>query len=163
MKKIYFIALISYAIITFSSCRKEASDPVISDITFTLKDAQQKDSLITEVKAGKSYSINAKTDADLCTLWPSDIRVTVKSIINSSADSLDIFGHTVLTSSNYYSDYGLLNAKGIAMTASQQSGYTVKYTYNTTGTYEMVIIATAHGISDSNEKTLIAKKSIVVK
>jgi hypothetical protein len=102
MKKIYCFAVIAFAIMAFSACQKEVSDPVVSKITFSVDVGR--DSIVTEGIAGMPLIITVITDANICAVWPAGIRDTLKSELNPAADSVDARG-TVFTLCDDYALY----------------------------------------------------------
>lgn len=148
----------------FVSCQKETVKPAaVNEITFYHPSKTNTDSLITEAKVGKVLTVKVKTNADMCTLWPAGNRLTVKSTVTPTADSIDVFGNVVLVRSDDFQDYGLLFAKGSLMTGSKTAGYSFKYTYTKPGTYKVIIVATVHGNSTAGYLNNIVEQTLIVK
>jgi hypothetical protein len=165
MKTIKTLIYASAAALLFATaCQKDDTQPAtISGITFYHPSKMNADSLVTEAKAGRVLTVKVNTNADMCTLWPAGDRLTVKSMVTPTADSIDVYGNPVLVRSDDFKDYGLLFARGKLMTGSKSSGYSFKYTYPNPGTYKVVIIATVHGNSSADFKNNIIEQTLVVK
>ncbi len=164
MKKILFISIILALTVPifFTSCLKEDNTkaPVVTDIKMFMTDQLGKDSLITEIFKGKKIKIVVYTNADLVAIWPSAIRTIMKKK-NSTADSIDMFNHPVLVVSDYYSDYGLVKAKGLS-TTQLEGGWYAYYTYPATGSFDLTIVATNHGYDGPDLKRIIKDNGAVV-
>lgn len=120
----------------------------------------------SNVPVGKQMKYFVKTDADLCVLWPGGKRDIIKSKLDATKDSINIFGDVVLNgngASDDYRDYGLFGAKGVTTSGSMYTGYSTTYTFSKTGTYKMVIVLSNHGTSNTAYKQIIAEQIIVVK
>ncbi len=147
-----------------ASCKKDAApEPIITKVQLAHKSIGNLDSIVMEVALNKAITFKVTSDADLCTLWPAGDRLTMKSVLNPTTDSLDAKGRVALVRSDDYKDYTLLGARGKMMSGSPQTGYTFSYTYTRTGTYAVVIIPTRHGISDDQFSNLIYRMNVVVK
>ncbi len=146
MKKINYIMILAFAVTLFlSSCLKEdnVSDPVVSGTEMYMTDVNGKDSLITEIIKGQKIKIVVLTDADMISVWPGGERRIMKKK-NSTVDSVDMFDHPMLIASNYYSDYGLVGAKGLNTTLTE-GGWYAFYTYPAEGQFDLTVVATNHG------------------
>jgi len=147
MKKIIYIFILALIVSLFAtSCLKEdnVKDPVVNDVKFYMADIDGKDSLITEITHGKALKIVVYSDADIITIWPSAIRTIMKKK-DGVTDSVDMFGHDMLVKSDYYSDYGLVKAKGLTTSLQADGGWYASYTYPTAGSFNMTVVATNHG------------------
>jgi hypothetical protein len=152
------------ALLLVAACQKDDTAlATVNTITFYHPNKANGDSLVTEAKAGKVLTVKVNTNADMCTLWPAGDRLTVKSMVTPTADSIDVYGNPVLVRSDDFKDYGLLFARGKLMTGSKTAGYSFKYTYPNPGTYKVVIIATVHGNSSADFKNNIIEQTLVVK
>lgn len=152
MKKIiYFITLGMFASLSLVSCQKEdnLSEPTVSEVQMYTSGKDGKDSLITQPTKGKSFKFMVVTDADICSIWPGASREIVKKKKSldggiTYADSTDMFNHPVLKVSDDYTDYGLVNAKGLK-TSQTAHGWYCSYTYKTTGTFSLTVVVSNHG------------------
>ena len=153
MKYIFVWGLL--ASFLFSSCLKEDIVPVptVTDVKMYMSDIDGNDSLITQATVGESFKFVVETDADIATVWPAGERRVMK-MTNSEADSLDMFGNPVLIKSDYYSDYGLVKARGYK-TALGETGWYFSYTYEEAGEYEPVIVITNHGYQSADYKQVV--------
>ena len=153
MKKIiYTVALGLFIAFSMSSCLKEdsTSNPTMKSLKMYMVDKSGKDSLVTQVKSGKSVKFVVETTADICSVWPGGIRSIMK-MKNSTADSLDMYNHPVLNSSDCYIDYGLVGAKGFK-TTQNSTGWYCSYTYKTAGSFDVTIVLTNNGYQSANYK-----------
>jgi hypothetical protein len=156
MKKIIYILILTLTVTFFLiSCLKEdnVSGPVVSDTQMYMTAKDGKDSLITEVFKGKKIKIVAYTDADMVAIWPGGIRTILKKK-NSTVDSIDMFNHPVLVASDWYSDYGLVKAKGLTTTV-MEGGWYAFYTYPAIGEFDLTVVATNHGYDGPDLKRVI--------
>ena len=171
MKKIYYISLVAFAVMAISACQKEVSDPVLSEVTFSVG-VVGADSVVTEGIAGIPLKITVQTDANICTIWPAGIRDTLKSELNPAADSVDVRG-TVFTQCDDYSLYQkkyLTGLHGYNMNnLINLSGFTYVYGndddvagYTKPGTYTIVFVLTKDG-ENGKYKSEIIKKTLIVK
>jgi len=156
MKKLNFIIILALAAALFlPSCLKEdnVSNPVVNGTEMYMSDINGKDSLITEIFSGNKIKIVVLTDADLIAVWPGGER-TVMKMKNSTVDSVDMYNHPVLVSSNCYSDYGLVGARGLTTTVTE-GGWYAFYTYPAAGQFDLTIVATNHGYNGPDLKRII--------
>lgn len=156
MKKINYIIILAFTVSLFlQSCLKEdnVSDPVVSGIEMYMTDLDGKDSLITHVFKGKKIKIVVLTDADMIAIWPGGLRTIMKTKI-TKVDSIDMFNHPVLVTSNLYSDYGLVGAKGLTTTLTE-GGWYAFYTYPNTGAFDLTVVATNHGYEGPDLRRVI--------
>lgn len=163
MKKIKYLIVIVLTIPFFvASCLKEDDIPVPSvdsvKMYMTAKDG--KDSLILEAKSGKTLKFVVETNADICTLWPGGVRNIMK-MKGTTLDSLDMFNHPVLISSDCYSDYGLVGARGFKGTQTA-GGWYVSYKYPNAGEFDLTLIVTNHGYQSSDYKKVIVPYGTVI-
>lgn len=168
MKNIMNLKLLVFLsfMIALTSCNSNEviAPPLIKSVTLFQPDRNKKDSLVEIVSMTKPLIIKVETDAELSTAWPAGDRVTVKSRINTINDSVDVFKKVVLVKSDDYQDYGLVGARGLVMSGTPQSGYTIQYgNYKKAGKYELVIVATKHGFKSPQAESIIFKKSVEVK
>ena len=170
MKKIYYFSLIAFGVMAISACQKEVSGPVVSEVTFSV--GVGADSVVTEGITGIPLKITVITDANICTVWPAGIRDTLKSVLNPSADSVDVHG-TVFAQCDDYSLYQTKYLKGLngynMNSLINMKGFTYVYGkgddvagYTKPGTYNIVFVLTKDG-EDGNFKSEIVKKTLVVK
>jgi hypothetical protein len=173
MKKLKTLTIIILIFAAIFGCQKETSIPVISDISFSMKDSNGRDSLITEGVAGKLLKITVKTDASICVAWPSGIRDTLKSQVNPAVDSLDIHGIVMRRCDDYtvYQQEPLTGIFGHVMQSLlDMSGFSLDYMdeetedpgYLNPGTYTVTIVATKDGY-DGGYKSATANKTIIIK
>jgi hypothetical protein len=163
MKKIIYIIILVLAIPLFlTSCLKEDNTkaPVVSGTAMFMTDKLGKDSLITEIFKGKKIKIVVYTDANMVAIWPSAVRTIMKKK-DGVTDSIDMFNHPVLTASNYYSDYGLVKAQGLATTVIG-GGWYAFYTYPVAGSFDLVVVATNHGYDGPDLKRVIYEAGKVI-
>ena len=156
MKKIkYLLVLVLTVPFLVDSCLKEDFIPAPSlnsvDMYMTAKDG--KDSLVSEAVKGKTIKFVVETESDFCTVWPGGVRTIIKKK-GTAIDSLDMFGHPVLKSSDCYSDYGLVGARGFKGTQTT-GGWYVSYKYPNTGEFELTVILTNHGYNSPDYKQVI--------
>jgi hypothetical protein len=168
MKDIFNVKLlVSFSlIIAMASCNTDETiePPQIKSVKLFQPDLNKKDSLVEIVSITKPLIVKVETDAELCTTWPAGDRVTIKSKIDVTKDSVDVFKKVVLAKSDDYQDYGLVGARGLVMSGTPQTGYTIQYSnYKKAGKYELVIVATKHGFNRPDAESVIFKKSVEVK
>ncbi len=152
MKKIiYFITLGMFISLSFVSCLKEDTiqAPTVSEVQMYMTAKNGKDSLVTIPTKGKLVKFVVLTKADICSVWPGGFREVMKKKKSldgglSYPDSIDMFNHPVLKSSDLYSDYGLVGAKGLKTTQTT-GGWYCTYTYKNAGTFDLSIVVTNHG------------------
>jgi hypothetical protein len=173
MKSLKFIIIITLALSGLLGCKKEISTPEISDMYFSMKDSDGKDSIVTEGIAGNILKITVKTDANICVIWPAGIRDTLKSEINPLADSIDNRG-IVMRRCDDYSVYKQKQLTGVYGHVMQQfldmSGFTLEYIDEETedpgflspGTYTITVVATKDGYN-GGYKQVVFDKTILVK
>ena len=144
MKTFTHICILA-AVSLLVSCLKEdiVTDPVVNSVEMYIPDVNKQDSLVTSVPAGKEVKILVRTTADMVSVWPGGIRAVMKKK-NSTADSIDMFNHPVLEVSDHYMDYGLVKARGLNTTLSNDGWY-VFYTYPNPGQFDLTIVVTNHG------------------
>lgn len=152
MKKIiYFITLGMFLSLTFISCLKEdtVSAPTVGEVQMYMTAKNGKDSLVTQPVKGKVVKFVVLTKADICSVWPGGYREVLKKKKSLDGgvtypDSIDMFNHPVLKVSDYYSDYGLIGARGLK-TSQTTGGWYCTYTYKNSGTFNLKIVVTNHG------------------
>lgn len=162
--KVFWFILILFCI-GFSNCQKQVAidPPIIQSISLYQPDINKKDSLVTMVSSKKTVKIVVATNGELCSVWPAGNRLTVKSKIDPTKDSLDGFNHPYLVRSDDYRDYDLPFAHGQIMTGTAVSGYSVIYSaYTTAGSYTMTIISTKHGYSEPGVVQALLNQTVVV-
>lgn len=139
----------------FLSCLQEdiVPSPTLDDVKMYMTDLAGNDSLITQPTVNKAFRFVVETDADIATVWPGGERRILKKK-NSETDSLDMFGHPVLIVSDYYTDYGLVKARGFK-TALGELGWYTSYTYKTAGEFDLTIVLTNHGYQSADYKQVI--------
>jgi hypothetical protein len=147
--------LLSILPLLMISCLKEdfIPDPSLKSVSFYMTSIDGKDSLITQIKSGKTIKIIAKTDAEICSMWPGGVR-TIRKMKGTTIDSLDMFNHPVLISSDCYSDYGLVGARGLKGTQTK-GGWYVSYKYNTPGEFDLTIVLTNHGFKGPDYRKVV--------
>jgi len=118
-----------------------------------MEDINGKDSLISDVYSGANVKILIHTNADMVAIWPGGIREVMKKA-NSDVDSMDMFNHPVLAASDHYSDYGLIRARGLATTVSEEGWYAF-YTYPEPGSFDLTAVITNHGYDGPELKRVI--------
>ncbi|MCF2489377.1 hypothetical protein [Dyadobacter sp. CY347] len=148
------IALGLFAGMLLTSCLKEdiVATPGMNGVKFYVADANGKDSLVTQPIKGKSVKIVVDSDADMCSVWPGGTREIMKkkiSVNGTFPDSVDMFNHPILVKSDQYSDYGLVGAKGLKTTLSNEGWY-CSYTYPQAGEFNLVVVVTNHGYNTND-------------
>jgi hypothetical protein len=112
-----------------------------------------KDYIVTEAIKGITVKFVVETNADICTIWPGGVRTIIKKK-GTAIDSLDMFNHVVLKSSDCYSDYGLVGARGYKGTQTT-GGWYVSYKYPNVGEFDLTLVITNHGYQSSDYKQVI--------
>ncbi len=129
----------------FVSCLKEEiGAPVVEGVKFYTLNENNKYEEVTNPKSGVTYTIGVASSADIVVIWPGGERQTMKKY-GTATDSTDINGNVVLAKSNYYSDYGLLRAKGLKTNLNDEIGWAALYKYPQAGTFDLTVVATNHG------------------
>lgn len=149
MKKYSRIVYLFFVpLLLLSSCLKEEiPSPRVEGLTlYFLNDENQYVEVTTPV-VGTRYVIGINSDADIVTLWPGGKRQTMKTV--AGTDSVDINGNVILITSDHFSDYGLLNARGLTTSFHDVIGWNAAYTFSSPGKHTIVSVATNHGY-DSN-------------
>jgi hypothetical protein len=142
----YFIFGLS---LLFVSCLKEEIPaPTVNGITFYVLNQDNKYIEVPNPVAGTRYVIGVDSNADIVTIWPGGKRETIKNV--AGADSTDINGNVVLKSSDHYSDYGLLKARGLTTSLHDEIGWNAAYKYSAPGNYKITVVATNHGYDSSS-------------
>ena len=173
MKKIKILTILILLIIAVMACQKETSKPAIYDISFSMKDSNGVDSVITEGVAGDLLKITVKTDASMCIIWPSGIRDTLRSAVNGEIDSVDIKGIVMRRCDDYnvYQQQQLTGTYGHVMQLlPDMSGFSVDYIdeetedpgYLNPGTYTVTAVATNDGY-DGGYKRAVTNKTIIIR
>ena len=144
------------------SCLKEddIKEPVLDSVKMYMTDIIGRDSLITEAQSGKTLKFVVETNADICTIWPGGVRTTIKKK-GSTLDSIDMFNHVLIKSSDCYIDYGLVGARGYKGTQTS-GGWYVSYKYSTAGEYDLTIIITNHGYQSTDYKQVVVPYGKVI-
>lgn len=153
--KRYFLVLVLTLPFLVDSCLKEdfIPAPSLSSVNMYMTAKDGKDSLVTEAVKGKTIKFVVETEADICTVWPGGVRNIIKKK-GTTIDSLDMFGHPVLKSSDCFIDYGLVGARGFKGTQTA-GGWYVSYKYPNTGEFDLTVILTNHGYSGPDYKQVI--------
>jgi hypothetical protein len=156
MKKTYNLIIMGIlAPLVLFSCLQEdiVPNPTVQSVEMYMTDIEGNDSLITQPTVNKAFRFVVKTDADIATVWPGGERRIVKKV-NTETDSLDMFGNPVLIVSDYYSDYGLVKARGFK-TALGELGWYTSYTYKEVGEFDLTILVTNHGYNSADYKQVV--------
>jgi hypothetical protein len=156
MKNInYLLVLVLIVPIFIASCLKEEDipEPSVISVKIYMTDMDGNDSLITEVKSGKTLKFVVETSAEICSVWPGGVRTIMKKK-GTTIDSIDMFNHPVLTSSDCYSDYGLLGARGYKGTQTD-GGWYVSYKYPKAGEFDLTVVVTNHGYQGPDYKQVV--------
>ena len=156
MKNIKYLWILVLTLPFFiTSCLKEDYIPVpsINSVNKYMTGIDGRDSLVIEAKSGKTLKFVVETDAEICTVWPGGVRNIMKKK-GTSIDSLDMFGHPVLKSSDCYIDYGLVGARGFKGTQTS-GGWYVSYKYPNVGEFDLTVIVTNHGYDGPDYKQVI--------
>lgn len=156
MKKIKYLILMGLITpFVLLSCLEEdiVPAPKVNDVKMYMTDVAGNDSLITKPTVNKAFRFVVETDADIATVWPGGERRIMK-MKDTQTDSTDMFGHPVLIVSDYYTDYGLVKARGFK-TALGETGWYASYTYKTPGEFDLVIVVTNHGYASADFKQTV--------
>ena len=136
--------------VAFVSCLKEEiGAPAVNGVKFYTLNANNQYEEVTNPKKGVTYSVAVDSNADIVVIWPGGERITMKKK-GTAIDSTDINGNTVLSKSNYYTDYGLLHAQGLKTNLNSTIGWATLYKYPTAGTFDLTVIATNHGYDSAD-------------
>ena len=171
MKKIiYIVTLGMFVSMLLVSCLKEDSlkAPEVNEVQMYMTAKNGKDSLITQPTKGKPVKLVVITKADICSVWPGGLRDLMKKKKSLDGgvtypDSIDMFNHPVLKSSDLYTDYGLVGAKGLK-TSQMAGGWYCTYTYKTAGVFDLTIVVTNHGYNGPEyEQVVVPGGKITVK
>jgi hypothetical protein len=157
MKKIIYVLIILLAVPPFIiSCLKEdnVTDPVISEIKTFMTAKDSKDSLVTAIFHGKKIKFVVYGDADIVSIWPGGAR-TIMQTKYTKVDSIDMYGHPVLTKSDCYSDYGLVKAQGLTTSLQSDGGWYATYTYANAGSFDLTVVATNHGYDSPDLRRVV--------
>ena len=129
----------------FVSCLKEDFPaPEVNGVKFYTLDENNVYQEVTNPKSGVTYTMAVESTADIIVIWPGGERQTMK-MEGTATDSIDINGNVVLAKSNFFSDYGLLRAKGLKTNLNKEIGWAALYKYPESGTFMLTVIATNHG------------------
>ncbi len=156
MKNIKFslVLMLTVPFFIFSCLKEDAIEyPSVTSVKMYMADIDNKDSLITEAMNGRTMKFVVETNAEICTVWPGGIRTTIKKK-GTTIDSLDMFNHQVIKSSDCYSDYGLVGARGYKGTQTN-GGWYVSYKYPNAGEFDLTVVVTNHGYNSSEYKQVI--------
>ncbi len=156
MKNIkYLLVLVLTVPLFVASCLKEddIAAPSVNSVKMYMTGKDSKDSLVSEAKSGKTVKFVVETDAEICTIWPGGVRTIMKKK-GTAIDSLDMFKHPVLISSDCYSDYGLVGARGFKGTQTA-GGWYVSYKYPNVGNFDLTLIVTNHGYNGPDYKQVV--------
>jgi hypothetical protein len=156
MKNIkYLLVLVLTLPLFVASCLKEdyMSAPTVNSVKMYITGTDGKDSLITEASKGKSLKFVVETHAEICTVWPGGVRTIMKKK-GTTIDSLDMFNNPVLISSDCYSDYGLVGARGFKGTQTE-GGWYVYYKYPNVGEFDLTLVITNHGYNSADYNQVI--------
>ncbi len=156
MKNIrYVFVLVLIVPFSVASCLKEDIIPVpsVNSVKMYMTGIDSKDSLVTEAVKGKTIKFVVETEAEICTIWPGGVRTIMKKK-GTTIDSLDMFNHPVLISSDCYIDYGLVGARGFKGTQTA-GGWYVSYKYSKAGEFDLTLVVTNHGYNSTDYKQVI--------
>lgn len=156
MKNIKYLLVLVLTVPFFvASCLKEdyISEPSVNSVKMYMTGTDGKDYLVTEALKGKTVKFVVETDAEICTIWPGGVRTIMKKK-GTTIDSLDMFNHPLLISSDCYSDYGLVGARGFKGTQTT-GGWYVSYKYPNVGEFDLTLVITNHGYQSSDYKQVI--------
>lgn len=156
MKNIKYLLVLVLTVPFFvASCLKEdyISAPSVNSVKMYMTGTDGKDYLITEAIKGKTVKFVVETDAEICTIWPGGVRTIMKKK-GTTIDSLDMLNHPVLISSDCYSDYGLVGARGFKGTQTT-GGWYVSYKYPNVGEFDLTLVITNHGYQSSDYKQVV--------
>jgi hypothetical protein len=151
----YLLVLVITVPFFVASCLKEdyISAPSVNSVKMYMTGTDGKDYLVTEAVKGKTVKFVVETNAEICTIWPGGVRTIMKKK-GTTIDSLDILNHPVLISSDCFSDYGLVGARGFKGTQTA-GGWYVSYKYLNVGEFDLTLIITNHGYKSSDYKQVI--------
>jgi len=156
MKNIKYLLVLVLTIPLFiASCLKEdyIPAPSVTSVKMYMTAKDGKDSLITEATSGKTLKFVVETSAEICTIWPGGVRTIIKKK-GTAIDSVDMFDHPVLKSSDCYIDYGLVGAKGFKGTQTT-GGWYVSYKYPNLGEFDLTLVVTNHGYQSTDYKQVV--------
>jgi len=156
MKKIkFYIILLTALPMLVSSCLKEdyIPYPTVDSVKMFMTAVDGKDSLITEVRSGKTIKFVVESEAEVCTVWPGGIRRIMKQK-GTAIDSIDMFNHPVLIASDCFSDYGLVGARGLKCT-QVTGGWAASYKYPNPGDFDLTVVITNHGYMSTDYRQVI--------
>lgn len=153
IKYLLILALIVPFIVVSCLEEDDISTPSLNAVKMYMTGIDGKDSLITQAKKGKTVKFVVETDAEICTIWPGGVRTILKKK-GTAIDSLDMFGHPVLISSDCYSDYGLVGARGFKGTQTNEGWY-VSYKYSNVGEFDLTVVITNHGYNSSDYRQVV--------
>ncbi len=140
--------MFAFSLLFVSCLKEEIPSPTVSGITFYVLNADNKYVEVPNPVAGIRYTIGVASEADIVSIWPGGNRETIKNV--AGKDSIDINGNVVLKSSDYYSDYGLLKARGLTTSLHDEIGWNAAYKYSAPGNYKITIVATNHGYDSAD-------------
>lgn len=156
MKKIKYCIFLGFlAPFILASCLDEdnVKNPTIHEVKMVMTDIEGNDSVISQPTVNRAFRFVVETDADIVSVWPGGERRIMK-MKDGVTDSTDMFGHPVLIVSDYYTDYGLVKARGFK-TALGETGWYTSYTYKTPGEFDLTIVATNHGYQRADYKQVV--------
>ncbi|OFY68500.1 MAG: hypothetical protein A2V64_10520 [Bacteroidetes bacterium RBG_13_43_22] len=163
MKNIrYVFVLVLIVPFSVASCLKEDIIPVpsVNSVKMFMTGIDSKDSLVTEAVKGKTIKFVVETEAEICTIWPGGVRTIMKKK-GTAIDSLDMYNHPILTSSDCYIDYGLVGARGFKGTQTD-GGWYVSYKYPNAGEFDLTLVVTNHGYNSSDYKQVVVPYGKVI-
>jgi hypothetical protein len=158
MKKVKFSLVLTLTVpLIIFSCLKEDDipEPSVTTVKMYMTDINNKDSLVTEVAKGETLKIVVETSAEICAVWPGGVRIIMKKI-GTTIDSLDMFNHPVIKSSDCFSDYGLVGARGYKGTQTD-GGWYVFYNYPNSGEFDLTVVVTNHGYNSPDYKQVVVQ------
>lgn len=169
MKKLIYMAILAITA-SLTSCLKEdtVSAPTVSEVQMYMTAKNGKDSLVTQPVKGKVVKFVVITKADVCSVWPAGIRQIMKKKRSLDGgitypDSIDMFNHPVLISSDDYVDYGLVGARGLKTTQTA-GGWYCTYTYKSSGIFNLKIVVTNHGYNGPDyEQVVVDAGKVTIK
>jgi hypothetical protein len=156
MKNIKYLSILVLTVPLFiASCLNEdyMATPAVNSLKMYMTGTDGKDSLVSEATKGKTLKFVVETNADICTIWPGGIRTIMKKK-GTAIDSLDMFNHPVIVSSDCYIDYGLVGARGFKGTQTT-GGWYVSYKYPNVGEFDLTLVVTNHGYQSSDYKQVV--------
>lgn len=163
MKKYSYIIYLLFApILLLVSCLKEEiPSPTVNDLTLYFLNEDNKYVEVSTPVVGTKYVIGIKSDADIVTIWPGGKRETIKNV--GGTDSIDINGNVLLKTSDHFSDYGLLNARGLTTSFHDEIGWNAAYTFNAPGVYIINSVATNHGYDSNSYDQRVFEFEVTIK